>query len=276
MSLEIPMHAESAPIAVPKPRTAGEHRRHNAGLIWTLIRTDVKVYYHASLAGFLWALLRPLSMFVAIALVFALVFASQPNFVLNLIIGLFLYEFFSEGTKAGLLSLYVKGYLLTKTRFPFWIVVPSSSVNAIIILLVFKTSLLTYLGLSGRFPDPLLLILFVGYTFLLWLMILGLSLGMSALYLRFRDLNHIWDAILQAGFFITPVIYSLEMLPAHLRSYPLLWAPTPAIVYSRQVLIDGTVPSAGAHLYLLILTLLILGTGMLLFRHLARDAAEHL
>ncbi|CAN5609467.1 hypothetical protein BH23GEM9_BH23GEM9_23360 [soil metagenome] len=277
MSVDVPVNSRSVPRATERPAGSnGGKKRDVRGLIWTLIRTDVKVYYHASVAGFLWALLRPLSMFVALTLIFSLVFASQPNFVLNLLIGLFLYEFFSEGTKAGLVSLYAKGYLLTKTRFPYWIVIPISSVNALIILVVFSTALLLYLAMTGRFPDPLPLMLFFGYAMLMWLIILGVAFGMSALYLRFRDLNHIWDAVVQAGFFVAPIIVTLDMLPARLHPYLFLWPPTPVIVLSRQVLVEGTMPPLQPQLYLVGMTLLIVVTGLLMFRSLARNAAEQL
>ena len=72
-------------------------------MIWTLVRTDFKVRYHGTAGGFVWALLKPLTMFVMLMAVFSFVFASDPNYKLNLIIGLFLWDFFAEGTKAGLI-----------------------------------------------------------------------------------------------------------------------------------------------------------------------------
>src|SRR3954463_11366218 len=82
-----------------------------AGLIWTLVRTDFKVRYHGTIGGFVWALLKPLTMFVMLMSVFSFLFASDPHYKLNLIIGLFLWDFFAEGTKAGLISLDARGFL---------------------------------------------------------------------------------------------------------------------------------------------------------------------
>ena len=72
------------------------------GLIWTLVRTDFKARYHGTLSGFVWALLKPLTMFVVLTAVFSLVFASDRTYKLDLIVGLFLWDFFAEGTKTGL------------------------------------------------------------------------------------------------------------------------------------------------------------------------------
>jgi homopolymeric O-antigen transport system permease protein len=246
-------------------------------MIWTLVRTDFKVRYHGTVGGFLWALLKPLSMFLVLLGVFSFVFApTDPHYKLNLILGLFVWEFFAEGTKVGLLSLFAKGYLLTKTRFPRWIVVASSSSNSVISLLAFTAVFLLYLAWAGRFPSPLGLMLFIAYEIQMWIIIVGFSLATSVLYLRYRDLNHLWDAISQAGFFVAPIVFPLDILPKGVRPYVYVWPPTPVIEYARKVLIDGTMPGLGANLYLLGITLTVLVTGIAVFRrHIAR-AAEHL
>ena len=92
--------------------------RAATGFAWTLVRTDFKTRYHGTIGGFLWALLKPLAMFAVLLGVFSYIFGSQPHYSLRLILGLFLYDFFAEGTKAGLLSLRAKGYLLTRAIFP--------------------------------------------------------------------------------------------------------------------------------------------------------------
>ncbi len=251
--------------------------RHAAGMIWTLVRTDFKVRYHGTLGGFVWALLKPLSMFLVLLGVFSFIFAStDPHYKLNLILGLFVWEFFSEGTKVGLLSLFAKGYLLTKTRFPRWIVVATSTSNSVITLLVFTTVFLLYLAWAGRFPSPIGLLLFIAYEIQMWIMIVGFSLATSVLYLRYRDLNHLWDAISQVGFFIAPIVYPLDILPAKLRLYAFIWPPTSVIMFSRRVLIEGGAPTLGANLSLLMVTLSILVVGILVFRRYIPRAAEHL
>src|SRR4026209_2087312 len=125
-----------------------------AGLVWTLIRTDFKTRYHGTIGGFVWALLKPLAMFLVLLAVFSYIFASEPQYKLDLIIGLFLYEFFQESTKSGLLSIRAKGYLLTKARFPSWIVVVTSASNAVITLALFSLVLLVFLSITGRAPSP--------------------------------------------------------------------------------------------------------------------------
>ena len=110
--------------------------------------------YHGTIGGFVWALLKPLTMFLVLMGVFSFVFSNTPQYRLGLILGLFLYEFFQEGTRTGLESLRAKGYLLTKARFPSWVVVVTSISNAVITLTLFSVVLMTFLIVSGRAPAP--------------------------------------------------------------------------------------------------------------------------
>lgn len=252
-------------------------RAHLAGLIWTLIRTDFKVRYHGTIGGFVWALLRPVSMFLVLLAVFSFIFApTDPHYRPNLILGLFLWQFFAEGTTVGLVSLFAKGYLLTKSRFPRWIVVATSTSNAAITLLVFTIAILLYLAWAGQFPSPLRLLLFIVYEIEMWMIVLGFSFSTSVLYPRYRDLNHLWDAITQAGFFVAPIVFPIHILPESLHPYLYLWPPTPVIEFARQVLIQGTIPTLEANLLLLVAALSILAVGIVVFQRLAPRAAEHL
>jgi lipopolysaccharide transport system permease protein len=247
-----------------------------AGLVWTLVRTDFKTRYHGTLGGFLWALLRPCAMFLVLLAVFSLVFASDPRYRVNLIIGLFLWDFFAEATKTGLLALHAKGFLLTKARFPSWIVVVTSASNALITLAVFSAVITLFLAADGRTPTPGALALFAAYLAHYALIVVGFSLAASVLFLRYRDLNQVWDLAIQAGFFVAPIIYPLDIIPERFHVWLYLWPPTPVIQFARAVLVDGVVPTARAHLLLGLETLVILVVGVLVFRRLAPRVAEHL
>jgi lipopolysaccharide transport system permease protein len=251
-------------------------RRPFAGLVWTLIRTDFKTRYHGTLGGFGWALLKPLTMFLVLLAVFSYVFASDPQYKLDLIIGLFLYEFFQESTKSGLLSIRAKGYLLTKARFPTWIVVVTSASNAAITLGLFSAVLVIFLVVTGRPPSPVAVVLYLVYQLQFFAIVTGFSLAASVLFMRYRDLNQVWDVVTQAGFFIAPIIYPLAILPERVHAYLYAWPPTPVILFSRSVLVDGRVPSPLAHALLLAETALVLGAGVLIYRARVSRVAEEL
>ena len=255
---------------------ASAERADLVGLVWTIVRTDFKVRYQGTLGGFVWALLKPLSMFAVLTWVFSHIFSSDPNYGLNLLVGLFLWEFFAEGTKVGLMSLHTKGYLLAKTRFPRAVLVATSLSNPLITLTVVSAAMLTFLAVQGRLAGPLNVALYVAYVAQLALIVLGFSLATSVLFLRFRDLNQVWEVISHAGFFVAPIIYPLDIMPERLHFNLYVWPPTPVIEYSRAVLIHGRIPSLRAHLLLAAVATACLLIGCLVFRRFAPRAAENL
>lgn len=246
-----------------------------AGLIWTLVRTDFKARYHGTLGGFVWALLKPLAMFLVLAAVFSLVFPDQPNYRLDLLIGLFLWDFFAEGTKTGLTSLHAKGFLLSKARVPLWILVVASLSNPVVTIAVSSVIIMAFLSATGPVPAPEAYALFAAYVLAMGVMIAGFSLGGSVLFLRYRDLNQVWDVLTQAGFFVAPVIYPMGVIPERLHIYLYLWPPTAVLEFSRAVLVTGRIPSPADHLSLALGAFGVLGLGVIVYRRFASRAAEY-
>ena len=244
------------------------------GLLWTLVRTDFKARYHGTLSGFVWALLKPAAMFLVLTSVFSLVFASTPSYKLDLIIGLFLWDFFAEGTKTGLAAIHAKGFLLTKSRFPSWILVIASISNPLITVAVFSVVIVAFLATTGHPASLVALLLFAAYVLTLGVIVVGVSLGGSVLFLRYRDLNQIWEVVTQAGFFFAPIIYPIGVIPERFHFYLYAWPPTPIIEFSRSVLVDHRVPTLVAHVDLGLMALGVLGFGTLVYRRFAPRAAE--
>ena len=249
---------------------------HVRAVLWTLVRTDFKVRYHGSVGGFAWALLRPLSLFVVLQAVFSLMFRSDPQYRLNLVIGLFLWDFFVESSKAGMASLASKAHLLTKVRLPAWLLVVASMANALITLGFFIALIVTTLALGDRPPSVTHAALFLTYLVQFLMIIVGFSLAASALFLRYRDLNQLWDLVTQVGFFAAPIVYPLALLPERVHVYLYAWPPTPIIQFSRSVLVEGLVPSGRAHALLFAEAVVSLVVGAAVFHWNARRAAEYL
>lgn len=247
-----------------------------SGLVWTLVRTDFKTRYQPTFGGFVWALLKPFAMFLVLMGVFSFIFGGDPAYRFHLIIGLFLWDFFAEATKHGLVALQAKSYLLNKAKFPSWILVVTSASNALITLAVFCVVITAFLASAGRAPRPFALGLFLLYLVQYMLIVIGFSLAASVLFLRYRDLNQVWDVAIQAGFFVAPIVYPLSIIPEKFHFFLYLWPPTPIIQFSRAVLVDGLVPTTRAHAFLALETLVVFGAGVLIFRALAPRAAEYL
>jgi len=246
------------------------------GLVWTLIRTDFKARYHGTASGFVWALLKPATMFAVLVAVFSFVFANEPTYRLDLIIGLFLWDFFADATKTGMTSLSAKSFLLTKAKLPRWIVIVTSMANAVLTLVVFAVVTSLFVAASGRAPGLGAFAAFGVYLLALMLMVAGLSLASSVLFLRYRDLNQVWDMATQAGFFLAPIIYPLGVIPERFHLWLFLWPPTPVIEFARSALVDGTLPTARGHACLALLVAVLLGAGTVIYARYAPRAAEYL
>jgi lipopolysaccharide transport system permease protein len=156
------------------------------------------------------------------------------------------------------------------------VLVVTSIANALITLTVFCLVIIVFLVVAGHPPTFAALLRFLAYTVALVLIVVGISLATSVLFLKYRDLNQVWDVVIQVGFFIAPIIYPLEIIPEHYHRYLFLWPPTVIIEFARGVLVGPNWPTATAHLYLAIGVALILLVGTLIFRRLSPRAAEML
>jgi lipopolysaccharide transport system permease protein len=208
--------------------------------------------------------------------VFSFLFASNPVYKLNLIVGLFLWDFFAEATMAGLLSLQARSFLMTKTRVPSWILVVTSISNAVITLCAFSVVMATFLAAEGHAPSAQAFVAYLAYAAAMGAMVVGFSLAASVLFLRYRDLHQVWEVVLQAGFFVAPIIYPLDILPERFHFYLYVWPPTPVIEFSRMALVAGTMPTMRGHVYLACDAAICLIAGAAVFRWLSPRAAEYL
>jgi lipopolysaccharide transport system permease protein len=141
---------------------------------------------------------------------------------------------------------------------------------------LFSVVFVVSLFLIGHGPGAVGLVLFAFYLACLYVTILGISLGASVLFLKYRDLNQVWDITIHAGFFIAPIVYPLSVLPERVHFYLYLWPPTPAIQFARAVLIGGAPPTLRAHVFLMIQSAVIFAVGWLLYRRHAARAVEYL
>jgi ABC-2 type transport system permease protein len=192
--------------------------RYNYSLILLreLVKTDFKLRYQGSILGMLWSVLKPLMLFAVMYVVFVrfLKFgAGIPHFPVMLFLGIVFWQFFSEATSQGMTSIVGRGDILRKINIPKFVVVISTTFSALInfginLMVVFVFALINGVDITwmALLIVPLIIELFV--------FSLAVSFILSALYVKFRDLSHIWEVVMQAGYFLTPIIYPLSMVIA--------------------------------------------------------------
>lgn len=186
-------------------------------LIWMLAKTDFKLRYHGSVLGYVWALLKPLLMFLILNFVFSSMFNPRSTgtnyFSLQLISAIMLFNFFSEGSSAGMNSLLTKATLVTKIYVPRWTIILAATINSALIYLMNLVVIAMFFAWYRFLPSWEAVGMFVVFIALTYILILVFSFTAAPLYLKFRDLAQIWEVAVTAMFYASPIVYPLSILP---------------------------------------------------------------
>ena len=188
--------------------------RYSWILLRELVKTDFKLRYQGSMLGMAWSVLKPLMLFAVMYVVFVRFLrfgAGISHFAVSLLLAQTLWAFFQEATSKGMQAIVGRGDLLRKLKFPKYIVVVSSTVSALINLVISLFVVLIFMIVNGVEFRPTIL-LFPLVVVELYIFALGIAFLLSTMFVRFRDIGHIWDVIMQAWFYATPIIYPLTQL----------------------------------------------------------------
>ena len=188
----------------------------NLILVRELVRTDFKLRYQGSVLGYLWAVIRPFLLFSILYVVFDVILhmgGDIDHYPVYLLTGTVLWSFFLECTNQGIQSIIMRGDLLRKINFSKPILVISATATAVINLLINLCVIVIFCFINGIYPQLswLLVPLFI---LELYILSLGISLLLSAINVRFRDISSIWEVLSQALFYAIPIIYPISMVSA--------------------------------------------------------------
>lgn len=192
-----------------------ERYRYSAVLLRQLVITDFKLRYQGSLLGYLWSLLRPLAIFAILYIVFVgflRIGEEVPHYAIYLLLGIIAWNYFAEVTNNGVGSIVGRGDLLRKLSFPRYVIVLAGSFSALINLGINLLVVGVFMLIFGASPQ-VGAILFVPLLIVeLFVFAIALAFLLSTLFVRFRDINYIWEVIMQGAFYATPIIYPLSYL----------------------------------------------------------------
>jgi lipopolysaccharide transport system permease protein len=252
----------------------------NHRLILTMVRRDLMGRYRGSTAGILWSILNPLLMMITYYFVFGVVlqarFAGDPTregFVLYFLAGMLPWLPFSEAVGRAPAVLLEHGNFIKKLVFPIETLpanlVASGLVLQGIAIVIFLIGLLFFRGAIPltAFWVPVLLVPQMLFT-------MGLCWLFSALGLLFRDLAQITGYFLTMWFFLTPICYPEEGLPAAIAPYMALNPIFTLVRAYRTVLLQGTAPDFVALAQLMVIALVTFVAGHALFHKLRRSFAD--
>lgn len=184
-------------------------------LLKQLVKTDFKLRYQNSFLGYLWSLLKPLFLFAIMYAVFVKVLHVNygvPHSGVYLLLGIVLWSFFSEMTGGSVGSIVGKGDLLRKLNFPKYVVVLAGTFSALINLLLNILVVILFMVINK--VDIHSHILLAPLVFAeLFILGMALSFFLAAGYVKLRDIGYIWDIIMQALFYATPIFFPITLAP---------------------------------------------------------------
>lgn len=245
-------------------------------LIKNLVISDLKTKYSSSILGFAWSMLNPLLMMLVLYFVFSNVFKyTQDYFALYLLIGITSWRFFALGTSVAMSSIVGKASLVTKIFIPREILPLSVVLSALVSSLLEFLVLIPLLLIFGVKPSFMIL-LFPLLHILYFPIVYGIALALASLYVYYRDLNQIWDVLIQIGFFLSPIVYPLSLIPEKYIFYYKLNPITGLIEMYRDVLLYNKLPELMDLGIVILYGIVLLILGSLLFRKLSSKFAEEI
>jgi len=261
-----PAHRSPASHRVHAPSAMGGGLHRFWSLTFMLARTEFKLRFFGSILGYVWTLMRPLMLFGVMLFVFTDILDINkgnpvPHYPEYLLQGIILFTYFQETTAGAVPSLVARENLLRRVRFPR-LVVPLSvalfclfnlGMNLIVVFIFILASGVTPMwSWLELIPMIVLLVIFSS----------GVGMLLSALYVRFRDVQPIWEVFLQLLYYGSPILYTVQTAAKHhFLNIPfsriLVLNPLGAIItQARKALLQPSAPSAaqalGGNLRLLI------------------------
>jgi len=188
--------------------------KRNRALLRELVVTDFKLRYQGSVLGYVWSLLKPLFLFAILYTVFGhflRIGDAVEHYPIYLLLGIVLWGFFTEATQQGLMAIAGRGDLIRKINFPKYIIVISGTLSALInlmlnLVVVFVFLYFNHVAIKGT------ILLFPLILLELYVFSLAVAFFLSATYVKYRDINYIWEVGLQAAFYATPVLYPISLV----------------------------------------------------------------
>jgi ABC-2 type transport system permease protein len=260
--------------------------RSNLNLTRELAVTTFKLKYTGSVLGYAWSLVKPLLIFGMTYLVFAVFLlrgrtSPAENFPVQLLLGIVIWTFIADSTLSSVSAIAGNAHILRKAYFPRWILVVASTLSATMTLAV-NVTLMLVIGIPlGWFHISLATLLLPLLFVELYLFVVGVGMLLSALFVFYRDLGHVWEILLQLLFYASAIVFPFGLIPVRFRLL-IAFNPIAQIIEDmRRSLVSPLIPWTANVLggFLIVpvgAVLIIFGLGFLVFHRLSPKFGEAL
>lgn len=237
-------------------------------LLRELVIRDIKVRYRRSFLGMIWTVLNPLLMMVVLTIVFSSMFRMNiENFPVYVLIGNIVFNFNSEASTQGMNSIVWNSSLIKKVYIPKYLF-PLSNVVSCLVNFGFSFISLIIVMLITRakfYPTLFTIIIPLSYLFMFTL---GLSLILCAINVYFRDMQHLYGVFVTAWMYMTPLFYSIDIVPNSLRKIIYLNPMYHYVTFFRQIIMEGTFPCISTNIKCFLIGFVMLVFGLFTFAKL--------
>lgn len=235
-------------------------------LLYQLVVNDIKIKYRRSILGIIWSILHPLMMMVVFTIIFSALFKSDiPYFAVYVLTGRIIWDLYSQSTASAMQSIvgndalikkvYVPKYIFPLAKCCFSLVNTLLSLIALVVVAIFTGGVKLTPALF-LLPLPLL------YTFLF---AIGISFILAAYTVFFRDLEHLYEVLLTAWMYFTPLFYPVKIIPENLRFIVELNPIYNTLDMFRDIVMYGQFPTLQQHATSLIVSVVSLLIGLVVF-----------
>jgi ABC-2 type transport system permease protein len=230
------------------PSALGGGPRRFFDLLWLISVTEFKRVYFGTVLGYIWSLVRPLVLFAVLLFVFTQVFKLGSDvaefYPVLLLLGIVLFTFFSEATTSAVTSVVTQEGVVRKTQFPRLVIPLATALTGAFNLGLNLLVVLVFVLAFGVDPSwtwllfPLALLALLVFT-------AAVSMALSVLYVRFRDVAIIWTVLTQILFYATPILYPIEALENDTYEHLLMVNPlAPIFEQVRVWVLEPSAPNA--------------------------------
>lgn len=246
-------------------------------MLASLIKKELRGKYKASVLGFMWSFLTPLFQMLVYIVVFSYILRSGiEHFAIFLLVSLMPWNFFSASITSGSTCVVSQENLVKKIYFPR-IILPLSFVTSMFVnmlvtfIIIFVVLIISGFGINLSAVAFLPIVMIAEY-----ILSLGICMIISALAVYFRDLEYIMGILSMAWMYLTPIMYSVDMVPEKLRTLFYINPMTSIILAYQQILYHKDIPAIGTLLQSVIVGILVLVIGIVSFEKMQRRFVEEL
>lgn len=239
-----------------------------------MVKRNLRTRYKASFFGFFWTFINPLLQLVVYSIVFSTIMRMNvKHYPMFLFVVLLPWIFFASTTQEAANLIVSNSNIIKKIYFPREILPLASATAGLVnlalsFLVAFVALLIFHIPLTWSI---LALPLVMGIEFVFTL---GVSLVLAAVNVYFRDVEHIWGIVIMAWFYLTPIVYPLNMAPVKYLKYLFLNPMVTLMEAYRDILYNGVFPYFPGLGMFALMAFFVLIFGYLVFKRLSKGFAE--